>query len=113
MMLYLIIHLFREEYQEEVLLALMSAGIARATVTDGVNLENVVTMDMPIFAGFRADPGRDKRFCKIISAAVESEKAVDDFLSALKMGGIDFVKDDLGVIILLPARTILRGGSAT
>ncbi len=107
-MFYLIIQLFKEEYEEQVLLALTSAGIERATVSEALNLENVVTMEMPVFAGFRADPGRNKLFCKVITAAVDSETAVEDFLSALEMGGIDFVKDELGVIILIPVAKIIR-----
>ena len=107
-MFYLIIQLFKEEFEEEVLLALTSVGIERAVVTDGLNLENVVTMDMPIFAGFRADPGKERRFCKIITAAVEEKKILDEFLAALKSGGIDFVRESLGVIVLLPAAQILK-----
>jgi len=108
-MLYLIIQLFEEKYQEEVLLALTSVGIERATLSEGLNLQNVVTAEIPVFAGFKADPGRGSRFCKIITAAVDSEKVVDEFLSALKMGGIDFLKENLGVIILLPVNKILKG----
>jgi len=107
-MFYLVIQLFKEEYQEEVVLALTSVGIERATVSEGLNLENVVAMDMPIFAGFRADSGRKSRFCKIITSAVEDEDVVDEFLAALKAGGIDFVKESLGVIVLLPVAKILK-----
>ena len=107
-MFYLVIQLFKEEYQEEVLLALTSVGIERATVTDGLNLENVVAMDMPIFAGFRADSGGKSRFCKIITVAVEGENVVDEFLAALKTGGIDFIKESLGVVVLLPAARVLK-----
>ena len=107
-MFYLIIQLFKEEFQEEILLALTSAGVERATITDSLNVENVLTMDMPIFAGFRPDFGKGKRFCKIITAAVNDERVVDEFLSGLKAGGIDFLEDDLGIVILIPVAKIIK-----
>ena len=110
-MFYLIIQLFKEKYEEEVLLALTSAGVDRATVTDNINLEKIVHSGIPIFAGVPSGAGEEKRFCKIFTAAVKDEHVVDDFLSALKAGGVDFLQDDIGIIILLPAARILKKDS--
>jgi len=101
-MLFLIIHLTKQEYQADVLTALAEVGLTEAVVLNGTSSKRMIALDVPIFAGLRTEFGRESAYCKMITASIEDVGVVDEFLAALKEAGIDFVKDGLGSILVLP-----------
>jgi len=101
-MYYLVIHLKREEYEEDVLLAMASAGVLEATVIPAVAARETMSGALPIFAGFRANLTGKGTYAKVIAAPVDDEDVIDKIIAELKAGGTDFVEKGIGTMVLLP-----------
>jgi hypothetical protein len=108
-MLFLVIHLTKQEYQADVLTALAEVGLTEAAVLNGTSSKRMIALDVPIFAGLKTEFGRESAYCKVITASIEDVSVVDEFLAALKEAGIDFVKDSLGSILVLPVDKFVGG----
>ncbi|HUU69671.1 MAG TPA: hypothetical protein VM186_09105 [Planctomycetota bacterium] len=106
-MFYLIIHLENEEYEQELLLAMASAGILDAIVLPGTSAREMMAGALPIFAGFRADLTRRGNYAKLIAAIVPDDHAVDRILEALHAADIDFIGKNIGSMILLPVARVV------
>ena len=111
-MFYLIIHMQREEYEDDLLLAMASAGVMDAVVVDAISARERMAHALPIFAGFSADLTGKGSYAKIIAAIVRDQTAVDDLLSELKEADIDFVEDEIGTMTLLPAARVVAPTAA-
>jgi len=107
-MFYLVIHLTREEYEEDLLLAMASAGILDAIVIPGVSARETMAGALPIFAGFRADLTAKGTYAKLIAAIVADEHAIDRIIGELQAAGIDFVEKSIGSMVMLPAARVLN-----
>ena len=101
-MLYLIIHLQREEYEEDLLLAMASAGVFDAVVSDCRSARETMAHALPIFAGFSADLSGGSTYAKLIAASISEEKVVDDLMEELKEADIDFQEEGVGSMFVLP-----------
>ncbi|TYB30435.1 MAG: hypothetical protein FXF47_09215 [Candidatus Mcinerneyibacterium aminivorans] len=108
-MYYLIIQLYKENFIDDMLLALTTAGIENGTVVDGVNMDNYLNQRVPLFTGLIPNVGEDSEYCKIISSIIDSKKKAENFLKVLKEADIDFEKDNIGRIVLLPAEILADG----
>ncbi len=106
-MFYFIIQLFKEEYLDDIMLALTTAGIDNGTIVDGVNMDNVMNQHMPIFAGLI--PGENQRsiYCKVITSVISDKERIDVLLQTLNDADIDFKKQEIGRMILVPAEEII------
>lgn len=104
--MYMIINLSKEKYLDDVLMALAEAGIDDTIVISGETLGHKLAFDNPLFAGFRKSFGSDKGYAKIIMAIAEKSQ-VDFMLEELKHSGIDFKKQQIGKIILLPVEQLI------
>ena len=104
--MYMIINLNKEKYLDDVLMALAEASIDDTIVLSGETLGHKLAFDNPLFAGFRKSFGSDKGYAKIIMALAEKSQ-VEFMLEELKNSGIDFEKDELGKIVLIPTDEII------
>ncbi|MCD6521584.1 hypothetical protein J7K56_02295 [Candidatus Calescamantes bacterium] len=102
----LIIVLNREEILDDLLQSMVEAGIFGATIVESVRLAEVIASEIPIFAGLRKMMGGGRKFNRMIFAIVEEEEAVDELVNILKESGIDFSKEETGVMLLLPVEKI-------
>ncbi|MDY6915020.1 MAG: hypothetical protein SVM86_01715 [Candidatus Cloacimonadota bacterium] len=105
--MYMILHLYKEQYQDDVLMAMTEAGIEDTVVISGESLGHKLAFDMPLFAGFRKSFGSEKGFASIIMAMCEM-KQIDFMLEELKNAGINFIEDEIGTIAVLPIEKILK-----
>ena len=99
--MYMILNLNKEKYLDDVLMALTEAGIDDTIVLSGESLGHKLAFDNPLFAGFRKSFGKDKGYANVIMAVADQEQ-IDFMLEELKSSGIDFVKDEIGKIVLIP-----------
>jgi len=99
--MYMILHLYKEQYLDDILMALTETGVDDTVVIEGQTLGHKLILDMPLFAGFRQSFGSRKGFAKIIMAIAE-QKQIDTFMSELKHSGIDIIKEEIANIVLLP-----------
>lgn len=103
--MYMILNLNKEKYLDDVLMALTEAGIDDTIVLSGESLGHKLAFDNPLFAGFRKSFGKDKGYAKVIMAVAEKEQ-IDFMLEELKSSGVDFIKDEIGKIVLLPVEEV-------
>jgi hypothetical protein len=101
----MILNLNKEKYLDDVLMALTEAGIDDTVVLSGESLGHKLAFDNPLFAGFRKSFGKDKGYANVIMAVAKKEQ-IDFMLEELKNSGIDFVKDEIGKIVLLPVEEV-------
>lgn len=105
--MYMILHLYQEKYQDDVLMAMTEAGIEETIVLSGESLGHKLAFEMPLFAGFRKSYGSEKGFASVIMAMAEDEQ-VEFMLEELKNSGIKFKEDKLGSIVLLPVEKFYK-----
>jgi hypothetical protein len=101
----MILQLNKENYLDDVLMALTEAEVEDTVVISGESLGHKLVFDNPLFAGFRKSLGNDKGYANLIFA-IASEEQIDFMLQELKNAKIDFVEDEIGKIILLPVTKI-------
>ncbi|MBC8525877.1 MAG: hypothetical protein H8D22_03250 [Candidatus Cloacimonetes bacterium] len=104
--MYMILHLYKEKYLDDVMMALAEAGIEDTIVLSGESLSHKMTFSMPLFAGFRKTIGVEKGYANIIMAIVDVEQ-IDFMLKELKNSDINFIDDEIGKIVLLPIKKII------
>ena len=99
--MYMILSLNKEKYLDDVIMALTEAGIDDTIVLSGETMGHKLAFDNPLFAGFRKSFGSEKGYANIIMAIAEQDQ-IDFMLEELKHSDVDFVKDEIGKIVLLP-----------
>lgn len=104
-MYYLIIHLYDEGLQDEVMLALTAEGVTDSFVLEAVNVRRVLAFEMPIFAGFRADLDRRRGFSKVIVALVPDKRTVLNIIETLRMSGVDVEDPEVCRFIFFPVES--------
>ena len=104
--MYMILNLNKEKYLDDVLMALTEAGIDNTVVISGESLGHKLAFDNPIFAGFRKSFGSEKGYANVIMAVAEKDQ-VEFMLEELKNSGVDFVKNEIGKIVLLPVEILI------
>ena len=98
----MIVNIYKEKYFTDILVALTENGIMNVQVVNSVNESRRLAHNVPLFAGFKEDLGEASPHGKILCAAVQKDNAPEALIQSLKNTGIDFLKEDLGSIILLP-----------
>ncbi len=105
--MYFILHLYEEKYLDDVMMALIEAGIENTIVLSGENLSHKLTSDMPIFAGFR-NSVRGQGYSKLISGQA-SKQQMDFMLEELHNAGIALIDKNLADIVLIPVEHYYKG----
>lgn len=104
--MYMIMHLLQEKYLDDVMMALIEAGIENTVVLSGENLSHKLTFDMPIFAGFR-NSSNGQGYTKVIMGNA-SRKQIDFALEELKRSGVELISAGIAEISLIPVEFIYR-----
>ncbi len=99
--MYMILHLYKERFLDDILMALTETGVEDTIILEGQTLGHKLISDMPLFSGFRQSFGTRKGFAKIIMAMAEQEQ-IDTFIQELKNSGIDILGDEIANIVLIP-----------
>ena len=106
-MQYVVLHLYKGENKEDLMLALAAHGVSDAVVVEGEALEQALTTKLPLFAGFRAGLGGGGRVYAMVVffAVAEADQAVS-ILRTLRDYDVDFSDPTVGRAFLLPAEEI-------
>lgn len=102
----LVIILYREDLLDEVLSALVELEITGAPVIEGTSMEQVLSEDVPIFAGLWQSTGGHGH-TKTILAPITDPGLLDSLKGLLEESGVDFRKPDVGRAFLLSAEAYL------
>ncbi len=103
--MYMIMHLFREKYLSDVLMALTEAGVEDTIVLGGEAIGHKLVFDVPLFASFRDSYGSQRDYGKVIMGIADEEQ-VEFILEELKHAGIDFIGKDIGKVYLVPLHKV-------
>jgi len=103
----MVIHLFKTEYKDDILLGLTSCGITRGNLIEGKNLDKELEHDVPIFTGLIKPQFRKERFALMLTAVIDTRKRFDQFINLLKEADIDIQKEDIMRAMLLPLDVVV------
>jgi hypothetical protein len=101
-----VLQLFKIEYRDDILLAMTSAGIKRATVLEGTNFDNILEQEYPLFTGLFRGPEDRARFSHLVFGMVDEPELLDSFVDLLVQAGIDNKKGEIYRLILLEGRPL-------
>ena len=97
----------KEEYLDTVLAALAELEVHDAVIQDGEKLGSYLAHEVPIFAGLRQLIGEKRTSCKTVLVLVNHEDFLEQFNKLLLEEDIDFTKDDVGSIAIMPVTRII------
>jgi hypothetical protein len=92
---FLYIKIMDNFYKDDILMALESADISKASMMEGINLDNALTRNLEIFKGFFSEQVQEEKKIIIINALVDNKEKIFDFINLLKESGIDFQDKEL------------------
>ena len=96
-----IIQLFKNEYQEDLFMAISSAGIYRTTYCDSINLDKELN-NSALFSGLFKSPEAKERYAKLYLCIAEEEAQVDAIVEGFEIAGIDWKKKEIFQIAVVP-----------
>ena len=94
-------------YKEDVVLALQSEGIHRASYIESKNLQKSLSDDFKLFTGFFAPDPEENQV--IITALIDKPSQADEVLANLTQAGIDVHNEPIVRIILWPVSHVFDG----
>jgi hypothetical protein len=106
-MYYVVLHLYRGEHKDDLLLTLAAHGVSEAVVVEGEALEQALTTQVPIFAGFRAGLGGGGTvYATVVAFTVREREEALSILRTLQDHEVDLSDHTVGRAYLLPAEEI-------
>jgi hypothetical protein len=91
-------------YKEDIILALQSVGIAKASYIESHNLEAALSDEFTLFTGFfKSSTGREGEQL-IITALIDELEQARKMLANLRAAGIDIDGEDILNLLVLPVR---------
>ena len=92
---FLYIKIINTDYKEDILLALESSEIYKASLIEGINLDNALTRDLALFKGFFENELEEEKKVVIINALVDKKEKIKDFIVILKESGLDIENEEI------------------
>ena len=103
-----VIQLFKNEYQEDLFMAITSAGIYKVTYCDAINLDKELSNSVFLFSGLFKSSEEKERYAKIYFCIAENEEQVDAIVEGFENAGIDWKKEEIFQIAALPVAKIYQ-----
>lgn len=94
-MIFLYIKLADINYKEDILLALESSEIYKASLVEGINLDNALTRDLALLRGFFDKEHEEEKPVIIINALVDKKERIKEFVFILKESGLDIENEEI------------------
>jgi len=101
-----VLQLFKIEYRDDILLAMTSAGIKRATVLEGTNFDKILEQEFPLFTGLFKGPEDRARFSHLVFGMVDETEVLESFVDVLQQAGIDNEKEEIYRLLVLEGRLV-------
>ena len=106
-MYFMFIKVMDVRYKEDVVLAMQSEGIQRASYIDSMDLDRSLSDDLQLFTGFFGTGGEEQQI--IITALVEDPAVGDEVISNLSQAGIPVESEPIIRLILWPVTHVFDG----
>jgi len=108
-MFMVIIQLFKNEYKEDLFMALSSAGIYNTSYCDAINLDNELKGSISLFSGLFKSPEEKEKYAKIYFCIVDDEEQAEGILDGFEIAGIDWREEKIFQMALIPLGKVYRG----
>jgi hypothetical protein len=100
------VYLYNEDHLTDLVLAIAQVFENRAVVTDAMAESDQLAANIPIFADFSSASG-GRTYCKVIHTITQVAEPIPPLVAALQEAGIDFRREQLGAICVLPLKDCL------
>lgn len=104
----LIIQLFKNEYKEDLYMALSSAGIQQTTYCDSYNLDNELQSKSPLFSGLFKSPEEKERYATTYFCISKTREQIDAISEGFEIAGIDWRKENIFKISVIKAEEVFE-----
>jgi hypothetical protein len=101
-----VLQLFDIDYRDDILLAMTSAGIKKATVVEGTNFDKILEQEFPLFTGLFRGPDDRARFSHLVFGTVEGVDVLQGLVDVLTQAGIDNKKEEIYRLLVLEGRRL-------
>jgi len=99
-----IIVLYKEEFLDNVLSALIELGIDEASILDSQSLGSAIAYQVPIFSGLRFQMHGGRPYSKTIIGISDNPNIGKDLVSILKDSDIDIKSPGVGRLIVVDVK---------
>lgn len=101
-----VLQLFNIDYRDDILLAMTSAGIKKATVIEGTNFDKLLEQEFPLFTGLFRGPEDRARFSHLVFGMVDALEVLQGFVDVLDQAGVDNRKEEIYRLLVLEGRRL-------
>jgi len=98
----LIFVLNKEELLDDILTGLLDIGVSGATVVDTMGMLQVISQDIPIFAGFRSMTTGGRSHNKTIFSVIREEEILKEAIAFIEETCLQFEEKTIGILATAP-----------
>ena len=107
-MYFLVIQLFKNDYKEDLFMALSSAGIQQTTYFDSCNLDNELCGQSLLFSGLFKSAEEKEFYSTTYFCLAKSKEHIEAITEGFDIAGIDWRKEKIFRIIVIKAEEIIQ-----
>jgi nitrogen regulatory protein P-II 1 len=98
----LIFVLNKEELLDDILTGLLDIGVSGATVVDTMGMLQVISQDIPIFAGFRSMTTGGRSHNKTVFSVIREEEILKEAIAFIEETCLQFEETTIGILATTP-----------
>jgi len=102
----IIIQLFKNEYKEDLYMALSSAGIEQTTYCDTISLDHELQNTSPLFSGLFRSEEEENRYTTTYFCIAETKEQIDAVPEGFEIAGIDWRKENIFRMTVIEALSV-------
>ena len=107
----LIVQLFKNEYKEDLFMALSSAGIQRTTYCDSINLDNELRNTSLLFSGLFKSQEEKEFYATTYFCIANTKEQIEAISEGFEIAGIDWRKEEIFRITVIKAEDVIEPGN--
>ena len=108
----LVFVLNKEELLDEILTGLVDIGVSGATVIDSMGMLQVISQDVPIFAGFRSMTTGGRPHNKTVFSVIREEEILKEAIAFIEETCLQFREPSIGILFAIPVSYFSHLGSS-
>ena len=98
----LVFVLNKEELLDDILTGLLDIGVSGATVVDTMGMLQIISQDIPIFAGFRSMTTGGRSHNKTVFSVIREEEILKEAIAFIEETCLQFEETTIGVLFTAP-----------
>ena len=98
----LVFVLNKEELLDEILTGLVDIGVSGATVVDTMGMLQIISQDVPIFAGFRSLTTGGRPHNKTVFSVIREKEILKEAIAFIEETCLQFQEPTIGILFTTP-----------